>query len=80
MKILMVLTSHDSLGDTGEKTGFWLEEFVAPYYIFKDAGVVLTLTSPLGGQPPLDPKSDDPAFETASTIRFKADTDSAISA
>ncbi|EGF31813.1 ThiJ/PfpI family protein, partial [Oxalobacteraceae bacterium IMCC9480] len=59
MHILMVLTSHDKLGDTGNKTGFWLEEFAAPYYLFKDAGVTLTLASPLGGQPPLDPKSDE---------------------
>ncbi|MDQ7001884.1 MAG: type 1 glutamine amidotransferase domain-containing protein, partial [Ghiorsea sp.] len=73
MKILMVLTSHDRLGDTGEKTGFWLEEFAAPYYVFKDAGVSLTLASPLAGQPPLDPKSDEPTFETASTLRFKTD-------
>jgi len=58
MKILMVLTSHDQLGDTGEKTGFWLEEFAAPYYVFKDAGAEVTLASPKGGQPPLDPKSD----------------------
>lgn len=60
MKILMVLTSHDKLGNSGEKTGFWLEEFAAPYYVFKDAGATITLASPLGGQPPLDPKSDDP--------------------
>ncbi|CAN5692890.1 type 1 glutamine amidotransferase domain-containing protein [soil metagenome] len=74
MKILMVLTSHDKLGNTGEKTGFWLEEFAAPYYVFKDAGVTITLASPMGGQPPLDPKSDDPASQTEATIRFKADT------
>jgi putative intracellular protease/amidase len=73
MKILMVLTSHDQLGNTGEKTGFWLEEFAAPYYAFKDAGAAITLVSPLGGQPPLDPKSDDPSFQTADTHRFKAD-------
>ncbi len=73
MKILMVLTSHDKLGNTGEKTGFWLEEFAAPYYVFKDAGVAITLASPLGGQPPLDPKSDDPTAQTESTHRFKAD-------
>lgn len=72
-KILMVLTSHDQLGNTGAKTGFWLEEFAAPYYIFKDAGVSITLASPLGGQPPLDPKSDDPASQTDATHRFKAD-------
>lgn len=74
MKILMVLTSHDTLGNTGEKTGFWLEEFAAPYYVFKDAGVVITLASPQGGQPPLDPKSDDPASQTKATHRFKADS------
>jgi putative intracellular protease/amidase len=73
MKILIVLTSHDKLGDTGEKTGFWLEELAAPYYIFKDAGAELTLTSPLGGQPPLDPKSDSPDFQTKSTRRFNVD-------
>ncbi|MEL4181623.1 type 1 glutamine amidotransferase domain-containing protein [Roseateles sp. PN1] len=72
-KILMVLTSHDQLGDTGAKTGFWLEEFAAPYYAFKDAGAHITLASPLGGQPPLDPKSDDPASQTEATRRFKAD-------
>ncbi len=74
-KILMVLTSHDQLGDTGKKTGFWLEEFAAPYYVFKDAGVQITLASPKGGQPPLDPKSDDPSAQTDATRRFKADTD-----
>ncbi|WP_329740411.1 type 1 glutamine amidotransferase domain-containing protein [Dyella sp. A6] len=73
MKILVVLTSHDQLGDTGEKTGFWLEELAAPYYAFIDAGAELTLASPKGGQPPLDPRSDDPAFQTDSTRRFKAD-------
>jgi putative intracellular protease/amidase len=72
-KILMVLTSHDRLGNTGKKTGFWLEEFAAPYYIFKDAGADITLASPLGGQPPLDPKSDDPDAQTEATHRFKAD-------
>ena len=72
-KILMVLTSHDQLGNTGAKTGFWLEEFAAPYYVFKDAGASITLVSPLGGQPPLDPKSDDPASQTEATHRFKAD-------
>ena len=72
-KILMVLTSHDQLGKTGAKTGFWLEEFAAPYYVFKDAGLTITLASPLGGQPPLDPKSDDAASQTAWTERFKAD-------
>ena len=74
MKILMVLTSHDKLGNTGEKTGFWLEEFSAPYYVFKDAGAAITLASPRGGQPPLDPKSDEPASQTESTHRFKADS------
>ena len=73
MKILMVLTSHDRLGETGHKTGFWLEEFAAPYYVFKDAGADITLASPLGGQPPLDPKSDDPGFQTEATHRFRAD-------
>jgi putative intracellular protease/amidase len=73
MKILMVLTSHDRLGDTGKKTGFWLEEFAAPYYVFKDAGAELTLASPKGGQPPLDPKSDEPDAQTEATRRFRAD-------
>lgn len=73
MKILMVLTSHDQLGDTGKKTGFWLEEFAAPYYVFKDAGAEITLASPAGGQPPLDPKSDAPDAQTESTERFKND-------
>jgi putative intracellular protease/amidase len=73
MKILMVLTSHDQLGNTGKKTGFWLEEFAAPYYAFKDAGADITLVSPLGGQPPLDPKSDEPDSQTDATRRFKAD-------
>ena len=72
-KVLMVLTSHDRLGDTGQKTGFWLEEFAAPYYILKDAGLDVTLASPKGGQPPLDPKSDDPASQTEAMRRFKAD-------
>ncbi|WP_444897567.1 type 1 glutamine amidotransferase domain-containing protein [Microbulbifer sp. SSSA005] len=75
MKILMVLTSHDELGNTGKKTGFWLEEFAAPYYIFKDAGAEVTLASPKGGQPPLDPKSDEPDFQTEATHRFQADAD-----
>lgn len=74
MKILMVLTSHDQLGDTGKKTGFWLEEFAAPYYVFKDAGADITLASPQGGQPPLDPKSDAPDAQTDATRRFKEDT------
>ncbi|WEN16727.1 type 1 glutamine amidotransferase domain-containing protein [Rhodanobacter sp. AS-Z3] len=73
MKILMVLTSHDKLGDTGKKTGFWLEEFAAPYYVFKDAGAQVTVASPHGGQPPLDPKSDDPSAQTDATRRFKDD-------
>ena len=73
MKILMVLTSHDQLGDTGHKTGFWLEEFASPYYVFKDANAQVTLASPKGGQPPLDPKSDEPDFQTAATERFKND-------
>ncbi len=75
MKILMVLTSHDQLGTTGDKTGFWLEEFAAPYYVFKDAGADITIVSPRGGQPPLDPKSDEPDFQTDDTRRFKNDAD-----
>jgi putative intracellular protease/amidase len=67
------MTSHDTLGNTGEKTGFWLEEFAAPYYVFKDAGVEVTVASPKGGQPPIDPKSDDPANQTAAQDRLKAD-------
>ncbi|MCS3903295.1 putative intracellular protease/amidase [Methylohalomonas lacus] len=78
MKVLMVLTSHDELGDTGEKTGFWLEEFAAPYYVFKDAGADITLASPIGGQPPLDPKSDQPDFQTAATERFKQDSEARV--
>jgi putative intracellular protease/amidase len=73
MKILMVLTSHDQLGNTGRKTGFWLEEFAAPYYRFKDAGAEVTIASPKGGQPPLDPKSNEPNFQTELTHRFEAD-------
>jgi putative intracellular protease/amidase len=73
MKVLMVLTSHDKLGDTGKKTGFWLEEFAAPYYVFMDAGAEITLASPKGGQPPLDPKSNEPNFQTDLTRRFQAD-------
>ena len=73
MKILMVLTSHDELGNTGKKTGFWLEEFAAPYYAFTDAGVEVTLASPKGGQPPLDPKSDEPGSQTEQTRRFHGD-------
>lgn len=72
-KILIVLTSHDMLGDTGEKTGFWLEELAAPYYAFLDTGVELTLASPKGGQPPLDPKSNEASFQTEDTVRFQAD-------
>ena len=71
MKILVVLTSHDQLGNTGKKTGFWLEEFAAPYYVFKDAGASLTLASPKGGQPPLDPKSDEEDAQTPATLRFR---------
>ena len=74
MKILMVLTSHDKLGETGKKTGFWLEEFAAPYYVFKDAGAEVLLASPRGGQPPLDPKSDAPEAQTPATVRFNGDT------
>ncbi len=73
MKILMVLTSHDQLGNTGRKTGFWLEEFAAPYFVFRDAGVQLTLASPKGGQPPVDPKSDEPENQTSAMTRFKQD-------
>lgn len=73
MKILMVLTSHDQLGNTGRKTGFWLEEFAAPYFVFRDAGVQLTLTSPKGGQPPVDPKSDLSENQTPAMSRFKQD-------
>ncbi|MEB2143813.1 type 1 glutamine amidotransferase domain-containing protein [Xanthomonas campestris pv. campestris] len=75
MNVLMVLTSHDQLGDTGKKTGFWLEEFAAPYYVFKDAGAQITLVSPKGGQPPLDPKSDEPDAQTEATKRFRQDPD-----
>ncbi len=75
MKILMILTSHDQLGNTGRKTGFWLEEFAAPYFIFKDTGAQITIASPKGGQPPLDPKSNDPEFQTDLTHRFEADAD-----
>jgi len=73
MKIVMVLTSHDQLGNTGRKTGFWLEEFAAPYFVFRDAGVQLTLASPKGGQPPIDPKSDLPENQTDAMARFKRD-------
>lgn len=75
MKILMVLTSHDQLGDTGKKTGFWLEEFAAPYYRFVDAGAEVTLATPKGGQPPLDPMSDSPDAQTPDTERFRDDPD-----
>jgi putative intracellular protease/amidase len=73
MKILQVLTSHDQLGNTGRKTGFWLEEGAAPYFVFRDAGVELTLASPKGGQPPIDPKSDLPENQTPAQARFKKD-------
>jgi putative intracellular protease/amidase len=73
MKILMVMTSHDRLGDTGKRTGLWLEEFAAPYYVFQDAGADITLTSPKGGQPPVDPRSEEPNAQTPATIRFKQD-------
>jgi putative intracellular protease/amidase len=75
MKILMVLTSHDTLGNTGRKTGFWLEEFAAPYFVFWDAGIELTLASPKGGQPPIDPKSDTPEGQTPAMSRFRKDPD-----
>lgn len=74
MNILIVLTSHDQLGDTGKKTGFWLEEFAAPYYVLKDAGVAIMVASPKGGQPPLDPKSEIPEFQTELTQRFRTDS------
>src|ERR1700678_2048315 len=74
MKIVMVLTSHDQLGNTGRKTGFWLEEFAAPYFVFRDAGVELTLASPKGGQPPIDPKSDTPENQPPAMARYKQDT------
>ncbi|WP_100638800.1 type 1 glutamine amidotransferase domain-containing protein [Marinobacter salexigens] len=75
MKILMVLTSHDEMGDSGRKTGFWLEEFAAPYYVFKDAGVDITLATPKGGQPPIDPSSDSLEAQTDDTRRFKSDVE-----
>ena len=75
MKILFVLTSHSELGNTGEKTGFWIEEFAAPYYVLKDAGASITLASPKGGNPPVDPKSAEPASQTAATRRFDKDKD-----
>jgi putative intracellular protease/amidase len=74
MKIVMVLTSHDQLGNTGRKTGLWLEEFAAPYFVFRDAGIELTLASPKGGQPPIDPKSDLPDNQTPAMARYKQDT------
>lgn len=75
MKVLMVIKSHDQLGTTGRKTGFWLEELAAPYYVFKDSGADVTLASPKGGRPPLDPKSNEPGFRTALTLRFENDED-----
>src|SRR5690242_18006288 len=75
MNALIVITSHDQLGNTGRKTGFWLEELAAPYYVFKDAGVDITLASPKGGRPPLDPKSNEPEFQTDITRRFENDAD-----
>ena len=73
MKIVMVLTSHSELGNTGKKTGFWIEEFAAPYYVFLDSGASITVASPKGGQPPIDPSSDTPENQTPAVIRFKAD-------
>jgi putative intracellular protease/amidase len=73
MKVLIVLTSHDQLGNTGRKTGFWLEELAAPYYAFKEAGAEIVLASPQGGRPPLDPKSNEPGFQTELTRRFEGD-------
>ena len=75
MKVLFVLTSHDKLGETDEKTGFWIEEFAAPYYVFADHNAQVTLASPKGGQPPIDPKSALPDFQTAATQRFDSDSD-----
>lgn len=75
MKVLIVLTSHSELGNTGHKTGFWIEEFAAPYYTLKDAGAAVTIASPKGGQPPIDPKSAEPANQTEATKRFDADTE-----
>lgn len=74
-KVLFVLTSHEDLGNTGEKTGFWIEEFAAPYYLLKDKGIDVTLASPKGGQPPIDPKSDAPDAQTPATIRYKSDAE-----
>ena len=73
MKILIVLTSHSNLGLTSGKTGFWIEEFATPYYIFQEAGAAITIASPLGGQPPIDPKSDTPENQTEATLRYKKD-------
>jgi putative intracellular protease/amidase len=78
VNILMILTSHDQLGDTGKKTGFWLEEFTTPYYVFRDAGARVTIASPKGGPPPLDPKSDTPDAQTESTERFRADAEATM--
>lgn len=75
MNILFVLTSHSELGNTGNKTGFWIEEFASPYYYLADKGINVTLASPQGGQPPIDPKSDEPENQTRATIRFKSDTE-----
>src|SRR5664279_3353806 len=75
MKILIVLTSHSALGATGEKTGFWIEEFAAPYYVLADAGAIINIASPLGGQPPVDPKSEAPDAQTPATKRFYNDMD-----
>ena len=75
MKVLMVLTSHSELGNTGHKTGFWIEEFAAPYYTLKDAGAAITIASPKGGQPPIDPKSAEPSAQTEATKRFDKDED-----
>lgn len=77
-KVLIVLTSHDQLGNTGDKTGFWLEEFAAPYYFFKDKGVEITLASPKGGHPPIDPKSELPDFQTDATRRFEGDVEAKV--
>jgi putative intracellular protease/amidase len=75
MKVLMVITYHDQLGNTGRKTGFWLKELAAPYFVFKDAGAEITLASPKGGRSPLDPKSNEPEFRTGLTVRFEQDVD-----
>ena len=75
MKVLMILTSHSELGNTGKKTGFWIEEFASPYYAFTEAGIVVVLASPKGGHPPIDPKSDELSNQTPATVRFKADGD-----